>query len=147
SGGGKKCLFMYNANKNILTGNTFSKCPIGIHFTAGSERNKIFGNSFIGNRVQVKYVGSKSHEWSAEGRGNYWSDHAAFDVNGDGVADQVYRPNDMIDHVLWTQPTAKLLLGSPAIQLIRWAQSEFPALLPGGVSDSSPLMHPKGDGS
>ncbi|MGI9373956.1 MAG: nitrous oxide reductase family maturation protein NosD, partial [Hyphomicrobiales bacterium] len=42
SGGGKKCLFMYNANKNILTGNTFSKCPIGIHFTAGSERNKIF---------------------------------------------------------------------------------------------------------
>ena len=32
------------------------------------------------------------------------------------------------------------LLGSPAIQLIRWAQREFPALLPGGVIDSAPLM-------
>ena len=147
SGGGKKCLFMYNANKNTLSGNTFSQCPIGIHFTAGSERNKIFNNAFIGNRIQVKYVGSKNHEWSAAGRGNYWSDHAAYDVNGDGIADQVYRPNDMIDNVLWTQPTAKLLLGSPAVQLIRWAQSEFPALLPGGVVDSAPLMRPHGEGS
>lgn len=140
--GGKKCLFMYNANKNRLSGNRFEGCTIGIHFTAGSERNTLSGNAFIGNRTQVKYVGSKHHEWSDDGRGNYWSDHAAFDVNGDGVADQRYRPNDLIDQVLWTQPAAKLLVGSPAIQLIRWAQREFPALLPGGVIDSAPLMRP-----
>ena len=140
--GGKKCLFMYNANKNRLIGNRFEGCPIGIHFTAGSERNTLSGNAFIGNRTQVKYVGSKHHEWSESGRGNYWSDHAAFDVNGDGVADQTYRPNDLIDHVLWTQPAAKLLAGSPAMQMIRWAQREFPALLPGGVVDSAPLMRP-----
>jgi len=141
-GGGKKCLFMYNANRNILTNNRFEGCPVGIHFTAGSERNRLSGNAFIGNRTQVKYVGSKTHEWSDGGRGNYWSDHAAFDVNGDGIADQSYRPNDLIDQVLWTQPAAKLLVGSPAIQLMRWAQKEFPALLPGGVVDSAPLMQP-----
>ena len=140
--GGQKCLFMYNANKNRLTENRFEGCPIGIHFTAGSERNALSGNAFIGNRTQVKYVGSKHHEWSVDGHGNYWSDHAAYDVNGDGVADQVYRPNDLVDHVLWTQPAAKLLLGSPAIQLVRWAQQEFPGLLPGGVIDSAPLMVP-----
>lgn len=141
-GGGKKCLFMYNANRNTLTNNRFEGCPVGIHFTAGSERNTLSGNAFIGNRTQVKYVGSKNHEWSDQGRGNYWSDHAAFDVNGDGIADQRYRPNDLIDQVLWTQPAAKLLAGSPAIQLMRWAQREFPALLPGGVIDSAPLMQP-----
>lgn len=140
--GGRKCLFMYNANKNSLTENRFEGCPIGIHFTAGSERNSLSGNAFVGNRTQVKYVGSRHHEWSTNGRGNFWSDHSAYDVNGDGVADQAYRPNDMIDHVLWTQPAAKLLLGSPAIQLVRWAQREFPALLPGGVVDSAPLMKP-----
>lgn len=140
--GGEKCLFMYNANKNRLTGNRFEGCPIGIHFTAGSERNEIHDNAFIGNRTQVKYVGTSDHEWSFEGRGNYWSDHTAFDVNGDGIADQPYRPNDRIDQILWTQPSAKFLLGSPAIQLIRWAQREFPALLPGGVVDSRPLMKP-----
>lgn len=141
-GGGRKCLFMYNANKNRIAGNWFEACPIGIHFTAGSERNDITGNAFIGNRTQVKYVGSRWLDWSAGGRGNYWSDHAAFDINGDGLADMPYRPNDLMDHILWTQPSARLLLGSPAVQLIRWTQSTFPALLPGGVVDNKPLMAP-----
>ena len=121
----------------------FAGCGIGVHFTAGSEREyEITGNAFIGNRTQVKYVGTRHHEWSAAGRGNHWSDHAAFDINGDGIADQSYRPNDRIDELLWTQPAARLLLGSPAVQLIRWAQREFPTLLPGGVVDSAPLMQP-----
>lgn len=136
-----KCLFMYNANGNQVRGNRFSGCLIGIHFTAGSERNIVAGNAFIGNRTQVKYVGSSYHEWSDAGRGNYWSDHAAFDVNADGIADQRYRPNDVIDRVLWTQPAAALLVGSPAVQLLRWAQRQFPSLLPGGVVDSAPLLN------
>lgn len=136
--GGEKCLFMYNANKNRMSHNHFEGCQIGIHFTAGSERNEIIGNSFVGNRTQVKFVGSRDHEWS----GNYWSDHSAYDINGDGIADQAFRPNDHMDQVLWTQPSAKLLLGSPAVQLIRWAQKEFPGLLPGGVVDDKPLMRP-----
>ncbi|MEX0350836.1 MAG: nitrous oxide reductase family maturation protein NosD [Paracoccaceae bacterium] len=140
-GAKEKCTFLYNSNKNEFTDNWFEGCGIGIHFTAGSERNRIVGNSFIGNRTQVKYVSTKWVEWSENGRGNYWSDFAAFDVDGNGIADAPYRPNDSMDHVLWTQPAAKLLLGSPAVQLVRWSQSAFPALLPGGVMDSNPLMH------
>ncbi len=138
--GGEKCLFMYNANKNRIADNRFEGCQIGIHFTAGSERNAITGNAFIGNRTQVKYVGSRWLDWSADGRGNYWSDHTAFDVDGDGFADMPYRPNDMMDQILWTQPAARLLLGSPAVQLVRWTLSRFPALLPGGIVDRKPLM-------
>ncbi len=141
-GGGEKCLFMYNANKNKVTDNRFEGCPIGVHFTAGSANNAFEGNAFIGNRTQVKYVGSRQLDWSTDGRGNYWSDHPAFDMNGDGIADTAYRPNDMVDQVLWTQPSAKLLVGSPAVQLLRWTQSQFPALLPGGIVDNAPLMHP-----
>src|SRR3546814_9451515 len=57
--GGEKCLFIYNANKNVIAGNRFEGCPIGIHFTAGSEGNRVTGNAFIGNRTQVKYVGTR----------------------------------------------------------------------------------------
>lgn len=138
--GGEKCIFLYNANKNRISGNRFQNCLIGIHFTAGSERNEITGNAFVSNRTQVKYVGSKWHEWSADGRGNFWSDHPAFDLDGNGIADNRYRPNDLVDQILWTQPAAKLLMGSPALQILRWSQSQFPALLPGGVVDTSPLM-------
>ena len=139
---GGKCVFIYNAHQNQLRGNLFTGCGIGVHFTAGSEQNEIIHNAFIGNRAQVKYVGSRWLEWSAGGRGNYWSDHAAFDLNGDGVADQPYRPNDFLDKILWAQPAAKALLSSPALQLVRWSQSAFPALLPGGVIDRAPLMRP-----
>jgi nitrous oxidase accessory protein len=139
---GQKCLFIYNANKNRLERNWFEGCVVGIHFTAGSERNVITNNSFVGNQTQVMYVGTRSLDWSENGRGNYWSDNPAFDLNGDGIADAAYRPNDIIDKVVWSQPTAKLLLNSPSVEVIRWAQAAFPALHPGGVIDSRPLMTP-----
>lgn len=140
--GAGRCAFLYNANRNTFAGNRFENCDIGLHFTAGSEGNVITRNAFLGNRTQVKYVGTKWVEWSEDGVGNFWSDFAAYDVNGDGLADMPYRPNDAMDHVLWTQPAAKLLLGSPAVQLVRWSQAAFPALLPGGVIDSHPQMRP-----
>jgi nitrous oxidase accessory protein len=140
--GSEKCVFVYNANKNRIAGNWFEGCQIGIHFTAGSERNEITGNGFVGNRTQVMYVGTRLIDWSVRGRGNYYSDNPAFDLNGDGVADTAYRPNDLMDQVIWRAPAAKLLLNSPAVQVVRWAQAEFPAIHPGGVVDTAPLMAP-----
>ncbi|MEM7224325.1 MAG: nitrous oxide reductase family maturation protein NosD [Pseudomonadota bacterium] len=141
--GPHKCVFIYNANKNAIHGNHFEGCEIGIHFTAGSERNQISGNSFVANRTQVKYVGTQEVEWSQDRRGNYWSDNLAFDLDGDGLADAPYHPNGLVDQIVWRHPLAKLLLNSPATQILRWAQSAFPALRPGGVTDSHPLMAPE----
>ncbi len=135
-----KCLFFYNANRNTFADNYFEGCSIGIHFTAGSEKNKISGNAFINNKTQVKYVGTRHIEWSYQQRGNYWSDNMSFDLNNDGIADQPYKPNDLVDQILWAHPIAKLLLNSPALQIMRWAQSAFPGLHPGGIKDSVPLM-------
>ncbi len=140
--GKTKCVFIYNSNKNLFARNRFSGCGIGVHFTAGSERNIMTANAFIANRTQVKYVGSRNLDWSDKGLGNFWSDNPAFDLDGNGIADAAYRPNDMVDRVVWAHPTAKLLLNSPAVQVLRWAQSRFPALLPGGVVDTAPLMTP-----
>ncbi len=140
--GPEKCVFIYNTNHNKFRSNWFERCAIGVHFTAGSEGNEITGNAFVGNANQVKYVGTRHLDWSTGGRGNYWSDNPAFDLNGDGIADTAYRPNDLIDRVLWTAPAAKVLINSPAVQVIRWAQAQFPALLPGGVVDSHPLVAP-----
>jgi nitrous oxidase accessory protein len=137
-----KCLFIYNAHRNRIEGNRFEGCPIGIHFTAGAERNRITGNAFVGNRTQVKYVGTRRVVWAYEGRGNYWSDNPAFDLDGDGIADREYRPNDIVDELLWRHPQAKLLINSPAVTVLRFAQARLPALYPGGVVDTAPLMTP-----
>ena len=135
-----KCVFIYNSHRNEFTENWFEGCQIGIHFTGGSERNSMSGSSFIANRTQVKYVGNKWVEWSVDGVGNYWSDNPSYDLNGDGFADIAYKPNDIVDQVMWRYPMAKTLITSPAIKLLRWAQGQFPALRPGGVVDSFPLM-------
>jgi len=141
--GSDKCVFIYNANRNRFAGNWFEDCAVGIHFTAGSELNEMTGNSFVANQTQVMYVGTRLLDWAVNGRGNYWSDNPAFDLRGTGIAATAYRPNSVVDQILWRAPAAKLLLNSPAIQILRWAQAEFPAIHPGGVIDSAPLMQPR----
>ena len=82
------------------------------------------------------------YEWSKNGRGNYWSDNPAFGLKGDRIADTAYRPNTLMDVVVWKYPLAKMLLSSPVMESLRFAQSRFPALYPGGVVDSAPLIDP-----
>lgn len=137
-----KCVFIYNSNVNTFRRNWFEGCEIGVHFTAGSERNAISENAFIANRTQVKYVGTRHLDWSVDGRGQYWSDNPAFDLDGNGVADRPYRPNDVVDQIVWAHPLAKLLLNSPAVTVLRYAQARLPSLHPGGVVDTAPLMQP-----
>lgn len=142
-GTGEKCLFVYTSTSNDIHDNRLEQCGIGVHFTGGSENNKFYGNSFLANETQVKYTGLKHYEWSKDGRGNYWSDNPAFDLDGDGIADTAYRPNSLVDWMLWRYPLSKLLVSSPAIVTLRYVQQQFPTLYPGGAVDSFPLMQPK----
>ncbi|WP_102798858.1 nitrous oxide reductase family maturation protein NosD [Bowmanella denitrificans] len=135
-----KALFIYNSVFNRIVANRFSDSALGIHLTAGSEDNEISANSFIGNRQQVKYVATRTQEWSKDGLGNYWSDYLGWDRNADGLGDVPYEPNDNIDRLVWMYPQMKLLMHSPAIELLRWVQAMFPVVKSPGVRDSFPLM-------
>jgi len=137
-----KGLFIYNSAYNTISYNSVDTAEIGVHLTAGSENGKIFGNSFINNPVQVKYVSNKHQEWSDNGRGNYWSNYLGWDLDNSGTGDSAFEPNDGIDKLIWQYPEAKVLLDSPAILLLRWMQKQFPILKPAGVKDSFPLMSP-----
>jgi nitrous oxidase accessory protein len=137
-----KGLFVYNSAYNTISYNTINTAEIGIHLTAGSENSKVFGNSFINNPVQVKYVSNKKQEWSHNGRGNYWSNYLGWDLDNNGTGDTPFEPNDGIDKLIWQYPEAKVLLDSPAVLLLRWIQKQFPVLKPAGVKDSYPLMLP-----
>ncbi|MDX2320832.1 MAG: nitrous oxide reductase family maturation protein NosD [Moritella sp.] len=137
-----KGLFIYNSAYNKIMYNTIDTAEIGVHLTAGSENTKVYGNNFINNPVQIKYVSNKQQEWSLDGIGNYWSNYLGWDLNNDGTGDTAFVPNDGIDKMVWQYPEAKVLLDSPAVLLLRWVQNQFPVLKPGGVKDSFPLMQP-----
>ncbi len=107
---------------------------------SGAEGKALFIYAFIGNRQQVKYVASREQEWSADGRGNYWSDYLGWDRDDDGLGDVAYEPNDNVDRLIWLYPQVRLLLNSPSIELLRWVQRAFPVVRSPGVRDSHPLM-------
>lgn len=142
SGAEGKALFIYNSLFNTLSNNHFEHSALGIHLTAGSEDNRIYHNSFVGNQQQVKYVAIRYQEWSHEGKGNYWSDYLGWDRNSDGVGDVPYEPNDNVDRLLWIYPQVRLLMHSPSIELLRLVQRAFPVVKYPGVQDSYPLMRP-----
>lgn len=139
-GGEGKALFIYNSLFNTIEHNHFERSNLGIHLTAGSENNRISQNAFVGNEQQVKYVATRSQEWSVDGRGNFWSDYLGWDRNDDGLGDVPYEPNDNVDRLLWMYPQVRLLMSSPAIQVLRWVQRAFPVMKMQGVQDSHPLM-------
>ena len=135
-----KGLFVYNSGYNTLKYNIIDTAEIGIHLTAGSENIKIYGNSFINNPTQVKYVSNKKQEWSKDGQGNYWSNYLGWDMDNDGIGDIIFEPNDGIDKLVWQYPEMKMIMDSPAILILRWVQRQFPVLKPPGIKDSFPLM-------
>lgn len=143
-GGEGKGMFVYLSQFNDFHDNLIADSGIGIHMTAGSEHNRLWGNRFVANRVQVKYVQNLAQEWSVDGRGNYWSDYLGWDLNGDGIGDVPFRPNDGVDVLLWKYPSARSLMTSPAILLLRYVQRAFPVFTPPSVQDSHPLLRATG---
>lgn len=138
-------IFLYNSLYNEITDNLVMGNRIGAHVWAGTKKNMVFNNTFIGNEKQIKYVGVFDQEWSFEGKGNYWSDYTGWDADGDGIGDIQYRSVDLVQRLVWKYPLMKLLMNSPMIQGIRIAESRFPVIQAPSVVDSYPLMKPLHD--
>lgn len=133
--------FIYDVEYVTLRGNLVARNTVGVHLSAGSTRNKVDNNDFIGNREQVRYVGARDERWGAEG-GNHWSNYLGWDRDGNGVGDVPYEANDMVDRLTWRHPAIKLLLASPAVQALRLVGQQFPVLRVPTVVDPKPRMQP-----
>ncbi len=136
-----KGFFIYDAEYNTLRGNLVMGNAIGAHVAAGSYRNEVDGNDFIGNHEQLRYVASRDEQWG-EKQGNYWSNYSGWDQDGDGAGDLPYEAIDMVDRLTWSHPAVKLLLSSPAIQVLRSVARQFPLLRAPSIVDDGPRMHP-----
>ncbi len=136
--GNSKGIFVYNSLYNKIQGNLVARNNLGLHYWGGSEDNELLDNGFVGNEIQVKFVASHDQSWD----GNYWSDYVGWDSDGDGHGEAPYRSNTLVDALLWKYPIAKVLLASPALQVLALAEREFPVItVPKGV-DRNPRMAP-----
>jgi Nitrous oxidase accessory protein len=64
--GNNRGFFIYDVEYAELKNNLVVDNVVGVHLSAGSTRNVVEGNDFIGNREQVRYVGARDERWGVE---------------------------------------------------------------------------------
>lgn len=139
--GNGRGFFIYDAEYNTIKNNLLVNNRVGIHLWAGSKHNQVDGNDLINNQNQIKYVAANDEMWGGE-RGNYWSNYLGWDRDGNGIGDTPYEANDIVDHLTWKYPMARILLNSPAVQTLRLVAQQFPLLRAPSVVDHNPRMRP-----
>lgn len=135
-----KGLFIYGAGVNRILSNRFETSDIGIDIALGGEGSTVLGNVIDDNRTQVRYIGKRPLTWSDNGRGNYWGAGSVWDLDGDGVADAPYQPNDSLDRLFWLYPEARFLMDSPVVFLLRRIAAGLAIDSGKGITDYAALV-------
>lgn len=138
-------MFLYNSQFNKISENYIGENKRGVHITAGSENNQFWHNSFAQNAQQVEHPDAMQNSWDNGREGNYWSDYSGQDLDGNGIGDLSYWPNELVERLVTEFPMIKLLYNSPILQALEAAQKSFPILRPNSIEDQYPLMAPIAD--
>ncbi len=127
-----------------VEGNLFAYNRVGMLLQPSVKRNHVSTNTFIDNTEQVGITGSGNfggNDWSVDGVGNYWSDFAGYDADGNGIGDVTYRGQDLYNSITDGNPELTFFQETPAAKAISLAAQMFPILRPKPViEDEFPLV-------
>src|SRR5690606_10599354 len=112
-----------------------------------ARANIYYENSFVENLEQVTVLGggelSEGNIWNQDGVGNYWSDYAGYDADGNGIGDVPYRSAAMSEQLRRSHPELQLFRFSMAETSIDFASQAVPLFETNAVlEDVSPLVEP-----
>ncbi|WP_458413178.1 nitrous oxide reductase family maturation protein NosD [Schinkia sp. CFF1] len=114
----QKGLFMDQSNRNLLANNDISHNNIGIEIWTSSIENSFTQNQFNHNVIQYSSNGKHDqNKWSHKGIGNYWSNHALYDLDNNGIGDRPYTYSTSFGEVLAQNQLGYLFLDSPALKI------------------------------
>jgi nitrous oxidase accessory protein len=129
---------------NMFSGNVFAYNDIGTTALPAVERNIFTGNSYLENIQQVSMRGREivsRNIWTHDGIGNYWSDYAGYDRDGDGIGESAYKSDKLFESLTDEYPVIQFFNYSPASQAIEFTSAAFPIVRPQAkLVDNAPLM-------
>ena len=112
--------------------------------TPNTHDNIFTGNAFIENEDPAATHGRgrlTSNNFSRDGVGNFWSNYAGFDRDGDGIGDLPYEASSLFGDLLAREPNLRLFVHSPAQQAIEFTARALPELQPQPIFiDEAPLV-------
>lgn len=126
--------------RNVFRDNLVAYNDVGVLLLPSVHSNDFVTNAFRDNLAPVRVTGGGTalrNRWA----GNYWSDYAGFDANGDGVGDTPYRYDRLSDDLLARHDELQLFAISPAITVLDLLSRVLPLLAPAAiVVDSQPAL-------
>lgn len=126
---------------NRFTNNLIAYNGIGIRFLNDWHSNIFKNNRFVDNLTQITVSGggtANRNVW----KGNYWSDYAGFDQDGDGIGDSPYELYAYADRLWQDQPYAQFFKGSPLLEVLDFLERLAPFSEPGLlVRDEKPFLN------
>lgn len=123
--------------------NLIGENDVAIEMFSSADRNQFTRNNFIKNLSPIKLIGkSTTTQWSRGGVGNYWSEYAGYDLDGDGVGDVPFKIQNLLERLEGHYPRLRIYFDSPSAQVLAMAEQSFPVLGAGHECDPYPLMKP-----
>lgn len=133
-------IYMQLCNGNTFLANNVSRDYVGVRLAVSSNDNTFSRNIFANDLHPVEIdAGTGDNAWSLDHVGNQWGSGAEIDLNGDGIGDFPHREPDLFGELRRQFPLAGLLSGSPAIDMVRFAQQHVTLPKIHAVVDPAPL--------
>ena len=130
---------------NSIEDNVIAYNDIGVSMMPSIERNVFVSNSFVDNHEQVEVRGGgdlKGNKWFEKNEGNYWSDYAGYDQDGNGVGEIAYKSESLFESIIDARPELRMFVYSPVSKAIELASEAFPLMKPKPkLTDEYPLIH------
>lgn len=134
-------IFMEALRQSMFRRNVIAENDLALFIFSNSDATTVVDNNFIENLSPLQVVGkSTTIRWHQSGRGNYWSDYAGYDLDGNGIGDISHRVQNVFEYLEGNYPRLRLYLNSPAAQALAAAEKTFPLLRGSAELDRAPLM-------
>jgi nitrous oxidase accessory protein len=134
--------YLENSNHITARANRIAFNYVGLRLSDSTADSRFFSNVFHGNLHPVETTGQNTaNTWSVAGRGNYWNNALALDLDRDGVADLPHREPDLFGAWRRGFPAVGLLSASPGERLLRFIHSRIVVARMPGVIDPHPILN------
>ncbi|MHC4550456.1 MAG: nitrous oxide reductase family maturation protein NosD [Planctomycetota bacterium] len=135
-------IFIDSSHRNLLRNNLVAHNDVGVMLYASALKNRFAANDFIGNLSTLHTVGRADADWTPDGTGNYFSDYAGYDLDGDGRGDTEHRLQDAFEYLVGSRELLHLFLNSAAADALALAERSFPLVPSSDERDVAPFMRP-----
>lgn len=131
---------------NHFRTNLIAYNDIGLGLLPSTDNNVFTQNSLVDNLEQVTVLGGGQlgdNQWAVDGVGNFWSDYAGYDANGDGIGDLPFRSEQLSEHLMSSWPVLQLYRFSVAEAAVDFGARAVPLFRnEPKLIDPSPLVEP-----